>query len=77
MDYLQLLNLFAPANFPENQVFMLQSQTKVVGTLPRNVVFLLLARLLALPMLFMAVTSLNVHQLWEGKKTAKCLGIKS
>ena len=34
--------------------------------------FLLLARLLALPMLFIAVTSLNVHQLWEGKKTAKC-----
>ena len=59
MDYLQLLNLFAPGNFPENQVFMLQSQTKVVGTLPRNVVFWLLACLLVLPMLFMAVTSLT------------------
>ena len=72
MDYLQLLNLFAPGNFPENQVFKLQSQTKVAGTLPRNAVCLLLASLLALPMFFIAVNSLNVHQLWEGKKTAKC-----
>ena len=73
MDYLQLLNLFAPGNFPENQVFKLQSQTKVVGTLPPNTVFLLLARLLALPMLFITVNSPNlVDQLWEGIKTAKC-----
>ena len=72
VDYLQLLNLFAPGNFPENQVFKLQSQTKVAGTHPRNAVCLLLASLLALPMFFIAVNSLNVHQLWEGKKTAKC-----
>ena len=73
MDYLQLLNLFASGNFPKNQVFKLQSQTKVVGTLPPNNVFLLLALLLALPMLFITVNSPNlVHQLWEGMKTAKC-----
>ena len=72
MDYLQRLNLFAPGNFPENQVFKLQSQTKVAGTLPRNAVCLLLASLLTLPMFFITVNSLNVHQLWEGKKTAKC-----
>ena len=51
----------------------LQSQTKIVGTLPPNAVFWLLARLLVLPMLFIAVNSPNLaHQHWEGKKTAKC-----
>ena len=60
MDYLQLLNLFAPGNFPENQVFKLQSQTKVAGTLPHNAVCLLLASLLALPMFFIAVNSLTL-----------------
>ena len=41
----------------------LQSQTKIVGTLPPNAVFSLLARLLVLPMLFIAVNSPNlVHQ---------------
>ena len=51
----------------------LQSQTKIVGTLPPNAVFWLLARLLVLPMLLIAVNSPNLaHQHWEGKKTAKC-----
>ena len=53
----------------------LQSQTKIVGTLPSNAVFFfsLLARLLVLPMLFIAVNSANlVHQHWVGKTTAKC-----
>ena len=37
------------------------------------VLFLLLARLLLLPMLLIAVNSPNVaHQHWEGKKTGKC-----
>ena len=52
----------------------LQSQTKIVGTLPPNTVFSLLACLLVLPMLSIAVNSPNlVHQHWEGEKTAKCL----
>ena len=51
----------------------LSSQTKIVGTLPPSAVCLLLARLLVLPMLFIAVNSPNVaHQHWEGKKTVKC-----
>ena len=69
MDYLQLLNLFAPGNFPENQVFKLQSQTKVAGTHPRNAVCLLLASLLALPMFFIAVNSTNLaHQHWARRQ---------
>ena len=39
-----------------------QSQTKIVGTLPFNAVFYLLARLLSLPVLFIAVNSNLVHQ---------------
>ena len=86
----------------------LQSQKKIVGTLPPSLppldvtqrsfggalrdiqktaaretnfhptffclfVFLILARLLILPMLFNAINSPNVaHQHWDGKKTLKC-----
>ena len=40
---------------------------------PLNAVFLLLARLLVLPMLFTAVNTLNLaHQHREGKRTLKC-----
>ena len=46
-----------------------QSQTKIFGTLPPNAVFLLLARLLVLSMLFTAVNSPNLAQ---GKRTVKC-----
>ena len=55
--------------------FNLQSQTKIVGTLPPNAVFSLLAHLLILSlMFFIAVNStILAHQHWEGKKTAKCL----
>lgn len=50
----------------------LQSQTKIARTLPLNTVFLLLACLLVLPMLFVAVNSSNlVHEHWEGKTTVK------
>ena len=52
---------------------LLQSQTKVVGTLPLNTGFSLLACLLVLPMFFIAVNSPNLaHQHWEGKKTTRC-----
>ena len=45
----------------------LQSQTKIVGTLPPNAVLSLLARLLVLPMLVIAVNSTNfAHQHWLG-----------
>ena len=47
----------------------LQSQTKIFGTLPPNAVFLFLARLLVLSMLFTAVNSPNLAQ---GKRTVKC-----
>ena len=57
----------------QTSLCVLQSQPKIVGTLPLNAVFLLVARLLILPMLFTTVNSLNLtHQHWEGKKTAKC-----
>ena len=43
----------------------LQSQTKIVGTLPPNTVLSLLAQLLVLPMLFIAVNSPNLaHHHW-------------
>ena len=56
----------------EEPLRQLQSQTKIVGTLPLNAVFFsLLARLLVLPMLFVAVNSPNLKRRhWEGKKTA-------
>ena len=38
-----------------------QSQTKIVGTLPSDAVFSLLARLPVLPMLVIAVNSPNLH----------------
>ena len=48
-----------------------QSPAKIVGTLPPNAVFQLLAHLLVLPILFITVNSPNlVYQHWEGKKTA-------
>ena len=51
----------------------LQSQTKIVRTLPPNAIFSLLGRLLVLPMLIIAVNSPKLaRQLWKGKKTAKC-----
>ena len=51
----------------------LQSQTKIVATLPPNAVFSLLTRLLVLPMLVITGNSPNVaHHHREGKKTAKC-----
>ena len=57
----------------QTSLCVLQSQTKIVGTLPLNAVFLLVARLLILPMLFTTVNALNLtHQNWEGEKTAKC-----
>ena len=51
----------------------LQPQTKIARTLPPNTVFLLLACLLVLPMLFVAVNSSNlVHEhCREGKTTVK------
>ena len=55
----------------------LQSQTKVVGILPPNAVFLLfffflLARPLVLQTLFIAVNSPILHtNIWEGKKIVK------
>ena len=56
-----------------NGLMQLQFQTKVAGTPTPNTGFSLLARLLVLPMLFIAVNSPNLaHQHWEGKKTAKC-----
>ena len=46
---------------------------KILGTLPPNAIFSLLAPVLVLPMLIIAVNSPNLaHQHWEGKKTAKC-----
>ena len=52
----------------------LQSQTKIVGTLPLNAVFSLPACLFVLPMLVIAVNSPNLadQHLDEGKKTTKC-----
>ena len=45
----------------------LQSQTKIVGTLPPNTVLSLLAQLLVLPMLVIAVNSPNLaHHHWGG-----------
>ena len=52
---------------------LLQSQTKIVGTLKPNAVFFLLVLPFSLSNLFIAVQSPNlVHQHWGDRETQKC-----
>ena len=73
--FVQLIETLSHPSMPKRGPALasyLQSQSKIVGTLPPNTVFFLLpARLLVLTMLFIAVNSPNLaHQHWDGKKTA-------